>query len=303
MTESAKDISTQVENPVVVQSFSDPSIENLERYLVSPGVNKNAYIQSSASLDVAMGPLVLAQNGLASGISALQSSTDIQHDGVLAHSELETDLDCGFDMTHRAVTEPISQLFYVLAFSRLSCPLHASPPTVPNSSCSETHHTPSTDQTELSAFCADDSSNEQPNSSSLFKESVSATFARPISPLPPSSPGFVNDYSMEYSDYGPIPPLPLQSSPVPSSSPPNLFTSSPSRHVMNKSPPTSPGPAENLTTVPSTVNSNPLKRPRSPETATTPTDDRNGDSGEQTAKKARYARNTRIYDIHTVSRS
>jgi len=287
----------------VVQDFSNPSIENSERRLVSPGVNKGAYIQPSVSLDVTTGPLMLTQNGLASGVSALKSSMDIQHDGVLVHSELETDPGCGFDTTHRTVTEPISQLFYALAFSGLSCLRHVSPPTVPNSSCSETNHTLSTGQTDLSASCSNDSSGE-PQNSSLFEEPVSVTFARPVSPLPPSSPGFTNDYSMEYSDYEPIPLLPSRSSPVPASSPPNLFTSSPSRHVIDKSPPTSPGPTEKLADVLPTVNYNPLKRPRSPETATTPADDRGGDLGEQTAKKkARYTRNTRAHDTHAVFRN
>ena len=275
----------------MAQDFSNPSVGSSERGLVSPGINKGAYIQPSVSLDVTTEPLMITQNGLTSGASALKSSMDIQHDGIVMHSELETDPGCGFDMTHRAVTEPISQLFYVLAFSGLSCLRHASPPTVLNSTCSETNNTLSTGQTDLSASCSDDSSDESQNSS-LFKEPVSVTFVRPVSPLPPSSPGFSNDYSMECSDYEPIPLFPSRSSPVPASSPPNFFTSSPSRHVMDKSPPTSPGPAEKLAALP-TVNSNPLKRPRSPETATTPADDRSGDLGEQiTKKKARYAPNT-----------
>jgi hypothetical protein len=285
----------------VAQDSPDPVIENLKRCLVPPGVDEDAYIQSSVSPDVTMGPLVLSQNTPASGVSALESSMDIQHDGVFVRSEPETDLGCGFDATHRTVTESISQLFYVVAFSRLSCPRRTSPPAVPDSSCSGTHHTPSTGETDLPASCVDDSSSEPPNSSSLSKESVSVTFTRPVSPLPPSSPGFVGDYSMEYSDYEPVPQFPSQSSPVPSSSPPNVFTSSPSRRAIDKSPPTSPGPAEKLMVVPSSVNSNPLKRPHSPETATTPADDHNEDSGEQTAKKkARYARNTRIYDTYCL---
>ena len=255
--------------------------------MVSPGVNQDAYIQSSTSLDVTMESLVLAQNGLSSGVSALESSMDIQHDDVLVRSELETDSGCDFDKTHRTVTEPISQLSYVVAFSRLPSPRPASPPTVLNSSGLKIHHTPSLGQTDISVSRTDDSSNEPP-SSSLFKESVSVTFARPVSPLPPSSPGFIND-SMECSDYGPIPPFPSQSSLMPSPSPPNFFTSSPSSYAVQKSPSTSPGPADKLTAVPLVVNSNPLKRPRSPETATTPADDHNEDLVEQTTKKkARY---------------
>ena len=305
VTESTKgELSAQVGIADVAQDSPDPRIEDSKRCLVPPGVSEDAYIQSSASLDVTMGPLILAQSGSTSDVSTLGSPVDIQHDDVLVQSELETDLGYGLDVTHCTVTEPISQLFYVVAFSHLSSPRHASPPTVPNSSSSEIHRALSPGQTELSTSCAGVSSNEPPNSSSLFEESVSVTFARPVSPLPPSSPGFTNDYFMECSDYGHIPPFPSQSSPVPGSSPPNFFTSSPGRHVMQKSPPTSPSPAEKLPAVPSTVESNPLKRPYSPETATNPANGRNEGPGEQPAKKkARHTRNTRVYDTQIISRS
>lgn len=303
VTESAKDeVSMQVDDPAVAQDFSGPTIEDSKRYLVPPGVNEDAYIQPSASLNVTATPFVLAQNGLASGVSVLEPLTDTQHDSVLAHSGLETDFVCGLDMTHRTVPEPISQLIYVAAFSHLSRPRHASPSAAPNSSCSEICHTLSPGKTDLPIPCADDTSNESPNSS-LFKDSVSVTFARPVSPLPPSSPGFIYG-PMEYSDHTSIHPLPSQSSPVPTSSPPNFFTSSPHRYGIHRSPPTSPSPAEKLTAIPLTVNYNPLKRPRSPEMVATPADNQYEGMKEQTTKKkARYARNTGMRDTHTVSRS
>jgi len=303
VTESKKvDLSAQVGIADVTQDSPDPGIEDSKQCLDPPGANEDAYIQASASLDVTMGPLILAQSGLVSDVSALESPMDIQHNDVFVQSELETDLGCNFDATHCTVTEPISQLCYVVAFSHLSS-RHASPPTVSNSPSSEIHRALSPGQTDLSASCADVSSNGPPNSS-LFEEPVSVTFARPISPLPPSSPGFTNDYSMECSDRGPIPPFPSRSSPVPGSSPPNFFTSSPSRHVMQTSPPTSPSPAEKLPLFLLMGKHNPLKRPRSPETATTPANDQNGALEEQPAKrKARHTCNSRVCDTQIISRS
>jgi len=283
----------------VTQDSPDPRIEDSKRCLDPPDANEDAYIQSSASLHITMGPLIPAESGLASDVSALESPMDIQHDSVLVQSEI---LGCGFDATHCAVTESISQLCYVAAFSPLSS-RHASPPTVSNNPSSEIHRALSPGQTDLSASCADVSSNEPPNSS-LFEEPVSITFARPVSPLPPSSPGFTNDYSMEYSDCGPIPPFSSRSSPVPCSSPPNFFTSSPSRHVMQTSPPTSPSPAGKLPVVPLTVKSNSLKRPHSPETAETSASGHNGGSeGQPAKKKARHTCNSRVYHTQIISRS
>ena len=296
------DLPAQVGIADVTQDSPDPRIEDSKRCLDPSGANEDAYIQSSASLDVAMGPLILAQSGLVSDVSALEPPMDIQHNDVLVQSELETDLGCSFDATNCTVTEPISQLCYVVAFSHLSS-RHASPPTVSNSPSSEIHRALSPGQTDLSASCADVSSNEPPNSS-LFEEPVSVTFARPVSPFPPSSPGFTNDYSMECSDCGPIPPFPSRSSPVPGSSPPNFFTSSPSRYFMQTSPPTSPSPAEKLPLVPLTVKPNPLKRPHSLGTATTPANDHNGASEEQPAKKkARHTCDSRVCDTQIFSRN
>ena len=279
MTEPVKDdISAQVGDPVVAQDFSDPIAENSTWCLLSPGVNDNAYIQSSDSdsSDVTTPPFVPMENGLtSSGVSALEPPMDVQHDGVLT------------------ITEFTSLLHYVIAFSRLSCLPCASPPTVPNSACFKIDHTPPPGQTDISASYTDDSSSELSNPSALFKESISTTFVRPASPLPPSSPGFVNDYPMEYPNYAPISPFPSQPSPVSSSSPPNFFTSSPTRHAMYKSPPTSPGPAEGHTVVHSTVSSNPLKRPHSPEAVITSLEDHNEGLEEQTAKKkVRYTHDT-----------
>lgn len=293
VTELAKDdISAQVRNPAVAQDFSDPTTDKSNWCLLSPGVNKDAYIQHSGSSDVTAAPLVPTENGLA--FSDLESPMDVQHD-----SELETESGRGCDTTHRTLMETFSLLHYVIAFSHLSCLRHASPPTVLDSACSEIDHAPSSSQAGISASYGDDSPNELSNSSSLLMESASAAFVRPTSPLPPSSPGFINDYSTECPGYASISPLPSQHSPVPSSSPPDFFTSSPTRHDMYKSPPTSPGSAEKLTVAHSTVVSpNPLKRPYSPE------NDHNEGSGEQPAKKkARHIRDTRICDTHTVSRN
>ena len=294
VTELAKDdASTQAGNPVVTQDFSDPTIENSNWCSDSPGVKKDAYIQSSASLDVITTPLMLVEDGLtSSGGSGLESPMDIHPDHAVVHSELETDSGCGFDTTHRTIAESISQLLYTIAFSRLSCPPHTSPPAAPNSSFSEVSYAPSPSQIDLSVSYAGDSLNEPLNPSSSFAEPASTAFVRPASPLPPSSPGFINDYAMEFSDCALIPPFPSLSSPASSPSPPNFFTSSPSRHALHKSPPTSPVSTEELTAVPSAVYFNPLKRRHSPETVATFTNDHDEDSAEEPTKKVRQTHDT-----------
>jgi len=288
----------------MAQDASGPTMENSVRCSVSPGVDKDAYIHSSPSLDITAEPLMLVENGrVSSGVSTLDSPMDVQHDSAIVRSDLDTEFGCGFSTTPYITAEPISQLPYIVAFSNHSCS-RASPPITPNSASSQIRRTPSPGQTDLSAFCVDDSPHDLPNASSLLTEPASATFVRPVSPLPPSSPGFINDCSMEFSDDAPVPPFPLPSSPVPSSSPPNFFTSSPTCRAPYKTPPTSPVPAENLTVVPSAVYSNPLKRPRSLDTVGPSVGDQNEELGEgPTKKKVGYARDTRIHDTHAVSRS
>jgi hypothetical protein len=275
----------------VAQDIPDPTSGDSNRCLVFPGVYGDAYIQSTVSLDATAAPLMLTENGCASsGISALGSPMDVQHDSALVHGELETGFPSDFGAASCTVMEAITQLLYIAAFSHLSCSRYPSPSIAANSSCSEVHHIQSPGKTGPPAFCADDSPTEPPKSPPLFTEPVSAAFVGPVSPLPPSSPGFTNDYSMERSDDAPIPPLYLRSSPVRSSSPPNFFTSSPTRHALYKSPPTSPTPTEKLTAVLSTMDSIPLKRPRSPDEMATSTVDQGEGPGEETTKrKVRYA--------------
>ena len=289
----------------MAQDIPDPTSGNPNRCLVFPDVYGDAYIQSTVSPDVTVVPLMLTENGcVSSGISALDTLMDVQHDSALVPGELKTGFAFDFDAASRTVMEAIYQLLYIAAFSHLSCSRHPSPSIVANSSCSEVHYVQSPEKTGLPDFCADDSPTEPPNSPPLFTEPVSAAFVRPVSPLPPSSPGFTNDYSMECSDDAPIPPLYSRSSPVRSSSPPNFFTSSPTRHALYKSPPTSPAPTEKLTAVLSTVDSVPLKRPRSPDVMATSTVDQGEGPGEETAKrKVRYAPDVWVRGTHTASRS
>ncbi|KAF9782578.1 hypothetical protein BJ322DRAFT_161410 [Thelephora terrestris] len=260
--ELAADISMEIGSPTVVQDTSDPTAKNSDWCSVSSSVAEHAYIQPSTSLGVTTVPPMLMESDVPSCVSALDSPMDTEYDGATACSELTTGLGLDYDTTPRASGEWISQLLYTAAFSHLSCSRCASPPVAPSSACSDFSQTSSPGQ-DISDFCADDLSNQRQNSS-IFIEPVPATFARPVSPLPPSSPGFVNDCAMEWSDDVSIPVFPLPSSPVPSSSPPHLFTSSPTRGSLHISPPTSPIPAKNLEAAPSTVCVNPFKRPRSP---------------------------------------
>jgi len=280
--------------PIVAQDTQDPTIESLDRRSASPGVYENAYIQLSASLDATEAPLRLMESDRAyPGVSALDSPVGVQRG-----SELEVEFGCGFGMTPSTVTGTISQLIYVIAFSHLSHPRRASPPISPYSPGFQVHRTPLPGQTDISAPYSGASSDI--DSSSVFTEPVPATFVRPVSPFPPSSPGFINDYSV--SDDVTIPLFPLPSSPVPSSSPPNFFTSSPA-HATYKSPPTSPTP-EKPTAVFPRVGPNPLKRLRSPDTMATPAGEYDEDLGEGTTKKrVRHTRYSRTCGAHAVSRS
>lgn len=282
------DVSTQAESPVAAPDLPDSTIGTSERYSVSPSADEHAYIQRPASSNVMATPLTLPENGLASGATVLESPTNTRHDGAITQSELETKFVYGFDTTAPTVSEPPSRLPHYGVFSDVSYARCPSSPPAPNDSCSNVSRTPPPGQTDLVAPCADDSSNGLQNSVPL-EESLSVTFVRPASPLPPSSPGPIND-SIECSSSTFIPPSSPISSPAPTSSPPNLFTSSPSRHAIYKSPPTSPGPVKNTTAAPPTIYSRSLKRPRSPETVITPADDQGEDSEEQTVKKkVRYA--------------
>ena len=285
VAESAKDdISAQAGNPVAVQETPDPVIESSNLRLVSPGACEDAYIQHSAPLDLAVTPLMLAgDDRVYSDGSTLDSSVNIQRGGTFVHNEPGTKPDCDSDAT-RTVLGPNFQMLCTAPFSHLSRPRYASPPVTPDSACSQVYHIPSPGQVDLSASYTDDASNEPPNSL-LFTEPMPVTFVRPVSPLPPSSPGFTNSYSMECSDDASAPPFPSLSSPVPSSSPPTFFTSSPTRYALYKSPPTSPVPTEKPSTAPSAVGSNPLKRPHSPDTVTTSVDDQGEGLGEEITKR------------------
>ncbi|KAF9643554.1 hypothetical protein BDM02DRAFT_1413097 [Thelephora ganbajun] len=287
VAESAKeDTSVQARSLAVAQYTSDFITEDLNWCFSSPGVDKDAYSRSSVSLDLTAVPLTLVDNDRASSdVSALDSPMDIQHDSATAHGEVKMGSGCGFDTSPHTIMEAISQLFFTVAFAHLSCPRHASPLVASDDACYQAHHTSSPVQIDLSAPRADDSSNE-PNPSSLFTEPMSVSFVHPGSPLPPSSPGFINDYSMECSDDAPIPPsFPLSSSPVPSSSPSNFFTSSPTRYTPYTSPPTSPVPTQQFTAVPLTAYTNPLKRPYNSDTVATSTEDQDEGFGEEPAKK------------------
>ena len=273
-----------------VQDLSGPTPGLLGYNPVSPCASECAYIQSPAVLGITATPFLLAGSDSVSGVPVLDLPMDTEPDCVTVCDEPATNFDLGRDQTPCAISESIPQLFCVAAFSHLASPRHASPSVSQNSPSSQTNHTPFASE-DMSTSCAGDLPNEQPNSP-LSTEPVSANFPHPIFPLPPSSPGMIDDYSMEYSDDVPVPSLPLPSSPVPSlplpsspvqsSSPPNFFASSP-RNSLGRSPPTSPGPDENLTAVPSTVHS--LKRPHSPGSATTTLGDQNDDSREGPIKK------------------
>ena len=294
VTELTKgDLPTQSGVPVT-HDIPDPTTENSNLFMVPPGVCDDAYIQPSASLDFTTGPPMLVENDRAySGVSALDSPMD-------AHSEPEMESGSDFDTTPRTVAESVSQLFYTVAFSQLSCPRHAPLPIAPTSASFQIHPAPPSGQTDLSASCADDSSDKLPN----FAGPVAAALARPVSPLPPSSPGFIDDYSMDCSDDVPTDPFPLPSSPVRSSSPPNLFTSSPTRHALYTSPPTSPAPTEKPAAILPTANPNLLKRPRSPDTMATFAGDHGEGFGEESTKrKVGYACNARVCRTHAASRS
>jgi len=290
---------TQAGSPVLAQDTPDPIIESSNWRSTSPGVYEDAYIQSSASLDVTETSLRPVENGRAClGVSALDSLMDIQHDSALVHSGPEVEFACGSGTTPRNVTGSISELFYVVAFSHLSRPRCTLPSIAPNSAGSQVRHTPPPSQTDLPASCISVSPDVN---SSVFTEPVSATFARPVSPLPPSSPGFINDYSG--SDGVTIPLFPLPSSPVPSSSPPNFFTSSPARLAMYNSPPTSPAPEKPMAAL-SRVGPNPLKRPHSSGTMAIPADDQGEVLGEMAPKKrVSYTCYSQTYGAHDASRS
>jgi len=261
------DTPTQAGSPVLARVTPDPTIESSNRSSTPPGAYEGGYTQPSASLDVIETTLRPAENGRAYlGASPLGSLMDIQYD-----SGLETEFGCGSGTTPRTVTGSISELFYVIAFSHLSRPRCASPSIAPNISGAP----PPPGQTDLLASCTADSPDVN---SSVF----SPTFVRPVSPLPPSSPGFINDYSG--SDGVTIPLFPLPSSPVPSSSPPTFFTSSPTRLSLYNSPPTSPGP-EKPTAGPSREGPNLLKRPHRPDMMAAPAGDQGGVLGEGTSKK------------------
>ena len=284
VAEPAKeDTPTQIESPVLAQDTPDLAMESLDWRTASPGVYEDAYIQPSASLGATEAPLGLVENGRAYlGVSVLDSLMDIQHDSILLHSELEAESSCGVDTTPCTVTGSIPELLYVIAFSHLSRPRYASPTIAPNSADSQVHHTPPPDSADFPPPCIIDS----PNVS--FIEPLSTAFVRPASPLPPSSPSFINYYPG--SDDVTIPLFPLPSSPVPSSSPPNFFTSSPGYHALYKSLPTSPAPEKHMPD-PSRVGPNPLKRSHCQDTMETPAGDQGGVLGEGTPKKrVRYIR-------------
>lgn len=289
-------MSIRTGSPVLAQDTQDPTVENLNWRPPSPGVYEGAYIQPPASLAATEAPLGLVENGRTYlGVSALDSLMDIQHDSALLSSELGAEFGCGFGTTPRTVAGSISELFYVIAFSHLSRPRCASPTIAPNSAGSQAHYTSPPGQADFPAPCSGDSLDVN------FTEPVSAIFVRPVSPLPPSSPGFINDYSG--SDDVAIPLFPLPSSPVPSSSPPSFFTSSPARYALYKSPPTSPAP-EKPSAILSRIDPNPLKRPHSPNTMVTPAGDRGAVLGEGAPKKrVRYTRYSQTYGAHTTSRS
>ena len=231
-------------------------------------------------------------------VPALDSPMETQCGSALLRSGLKVEPGCDFDPALLEVTESISQLFYVIAFSHLSCPRHVLPSIALNSVSPKIQHTLYPVQN--SAPYADDSSGEPPDSL-RFTEPVSAVFVRPASPLPPSSPGFTHDYSMECSDDLSIPQFPLLSSPVPSSSPPNFFTSSPTRHAPWRSPLTSPVSVEKPTTALQTVGSNPLKRPRSPGTTAASLGDQDDSlEGETTKKMVRCTRCVRACGAHCL---
>ena len=285
---------TQARSPVLAQDTPDPTIECLNWRSTSPGVHEDVFIQPSISLDVTETPLSSVEVHL--GVSALGSLIDIQHDSSLSHSELEVEFGCGSGTTSGTVTRSISELFYVIAFSHLSGPRCASPSVAPNNAGFQVY-TPFAGEIGPPAFCADDSPDVD---SPVFTEPVSATFVRPVSPLPPSSPGFINDYSG--ADDITIPLFPLPSSPVPSSSPPNFFTSSPARHPLHKSPPTSPAPEKPIA-VPSSVDPKPSKRPHNSDTMAIPAGDRGGFLGEGTPKKrVRYTRYGQTCGTHAAPR-
>ena len=293
------DTSTQVWCPVVAPDLPDFTIETSERYLVSPSTDEDAYILHSASLGVVSTPATVAENGLVSAVSALESPTNTWDDGADMDGKPEPKLVYGLDTANPTVPEPPSRLLRSGVFLDDSHSRCLSSPPAPNDSRSEVHRTTPLGQTDLAVPCVDGSSNE-PQNGLLFKESLSAAFVRPASPLPPSSPGSINGF-VEYLDSTLFSPI---SSPARTSSPPNFFTSSPSRHAALKSPPTSPGPIKMLTAVPSTIYSRPLKRPRSPETVITSADDRDGGSEEQTIKKkVGYTCNTRSHHTHIISRN
>ena len=275
---------------------SDPTVKHSDCYSVFPSADEHAYTQPRSSLGITA--VSLMENDSISCVSALDSPMDTEYDSTTVCSEPTTcsGLDC--DTTPRTLMDCISRLLYATAFSHLSCS-RVSPPVSPNRPCSQIRDTPSPGQ-DTSALCADDLSNEQQNLSP-FNEPVSATFARPMSPLPPSSPGFVDDCCMDWSDDVSVPPLPLPSSPAPISSPPNFFTSSPARSSPHKSPPTSPIPTRKLEAAPSIGCANPFKRPRSPGTVETTAGDQDY-SLEGPAKKARYAHDIRIDDTYTIHR-
>ena len=274
-------MSTRAGSPVAAQDPPDPVTDNLNWRSASPGVYEDAYIQPSDSMDVTTAPLGPVENGRAYlGLSSLDSPMDIQHDSALVQSELEEEFRRDFGATPCTITGSTSRLLHVVAFSHLSRPRYTSPPIALDSAGPQVHHTSPPDKRDLSGSYIGDSSDV--NFSSVSAEPLSSAFIRPVSPLPPSSPGLTNDHSS--SDDVTITPFPLPSSPVPSSSPPNVFTSSPARHALCKSPPTSPAPEKPMAVLPLT-GPTPLKRLRSPDAMTTPTGGHNAGQGEGTAKK------------------
>jgi hypothetical protein len=259
-------------------------------------------VPETMAVDDADSTLVLVENSSTfSASSLLDSSADTRHDGATVHSELTTGFNFDCDATPSALGESISQLFYAVAFSHLSCPRYVSQPIALDSSVPQVHRALSPGQ-DISASCADNSSNEPP-SSTLFANLVPSTPPGSISPLPPSSPGFSNDSFMELSCDAPAYPSALPSSPVPSSSPPNFFTSSPTLNPLENSPPTSPVSVGKLTGVLPTSLANPLKRPRTSHTTAASPGGRDDLGEEPVKKKVRHAHDTRIYGTYAVSRS
>ena len=290
-----------VEDPAAVYGTLDSIVEDSECCSVSPGFNGHAYIQPSIPLGVTTAPATPVENYHASACaSALDSSVEAENDRAVVHSELPTGFGHDCDGVPRTLAEAVSHLLYAAAFSHFSCSRHASPPVASSNTGtgSRVHVPPGRD---TSVACADDISDEQ-QSFPVFTNPVSAAFTRPISPLPPSSPGSIDDYPMECLDDVSVALFPLPCSPVPSSSPPNFFTSSPTHGSLDTSLPTSPVPTEKFNSASLTARANPLKRPRSPDAAKNSADDLDVSLEKPIKKKASDTHDTRTRYTQTVSR-